>query len=89
MNIFLNYAKLSSLITEFFFSFVKNNRQESNTSKKEHGRKGFVMPTKSFVEIGITKIFCYKNNMFSSINKTFGCCSKIFGCSNKKNICCP
>ena len=34
------------------------------------------MPTKSFVKIGITK-------MFSSINKTFGCCSKIFGCSNK------
>jgi len=50
-----------------------------------HGIKGFVIPTKSFVNIGITKIFCY-NKMFSSINKTFGCCSKIFGYSNKKII---
>jgi len=43
------------------------------------GKNGFVMPTKSFVKIGITKLFCYNNEMFSSINKTFGCCSKIFG----------
>jgi len=42
-------------------------------------KKGFVIPTKSFVKIGITKIFCYNNKIFSSINKTFGCCSKIFG----------
>jgi len=48
-----------------------------------HGKKGFVIPTKSFVKIGIAKIFCYNNKMFGSINKTFGCCSKIFGCSNK------
>jgi len=54
-----------------------------------HGIKGFVKPTKSFVKIGITKIFCYNNKMFSSIKKTFGCCSKIFGCSNKNVICCP
>ena len=53
-----------------------------------HGMKGFVIPIKSFVKIGITKIFCY-NKMFNSINKTFGCCSKIFGCSNLKFICCP
>ena len=53
-----------------------------------HGRKGFVIPTKPFVKIGITKIFCYNNKMFSSINETFGCCSKIVGCSNKKFICC-
>jgi len=53
-----------------------------------HGKKGFVVPTKSFVKIGITKIFCYNNKMFSSINNTFGCCSKIFGWSNKKLICC-
>ena len=26
-----------------------------------HGKKGFVIPTKSFVKIGITKIFCYSN----------------------------
>jgi len=48
-----------------------------------HGTKGFVIPTKSFVKIGI-KIFCDNNKMFSSIDKTFGCCSEIFGCSNKK-----
>jgi len=53
-----------------------------------HGKKGFVPRTKSFVKIGITKIFGYNNKMFGSINKTFGCCSKIFGCSNKNFICC-
>jgi len=51
-----------------------------------HGIKGFVIPTNSFVKIGITKIFCYNNKMFGSINKTFGSCGKIFGCSNKKKI---
>jgi len=56
---------------------------------QQHGIKGFVTPTKSFVKIGITKIFCYSNKMFSSINKMFGCCSKIFVCTNKKIICCP
>ena len=50
-------------------------------------KKGFVIPTKSFVKIGITKIFCDNNQMFGSVNKTFGCCGKIFGCSNKKFIC--
>ena len=34
-----------ALLTEFFL----------------HGIKGFVIPTKSLVEIGMTKIFCYKN----------------------------
>jgi len=52
-----------------------------------HGIKGFVIPTKSFVKIGITKIF-YNNKIFSPINNTFGCCSEVFGCSNKKFICC-
>jgi len=54
-----------------------------------HGKKGFVIPTKSFVKIGTTKKFCYNNKMFSSISKASGCCSKVFGCSNKKFICCP
>ena len=49
-----------------------------------YGIKGFVIATKSFVKIGITKIFCYNNKMFSSIDKAFRCCSKIFGCRNKK-----
>jgi len=31
-----------------------------------HGIKGFAIPTKPFVKIGITKIFCYNNEMFSS-----------------------
>jgi len=53
------------------------------------GKKGFVTLTKSFVQIGITKTFCYNNTMFGSVNETFGCCSKIFGCSNKHFICCP
>jgi len=39
--------------------------------------------TKSFVKIGIAKIFCYNNKMFGSINKTFGCCGKIFVAATK------
>jgi len=54
----------------------------------QHGKKDFVVLTKSFVKIGITKTFCYINKMFSSVNKSFGCCRKIFGCSNKKFIRC-
>jgi len=71
---------------------VKNGREQKSIEELQrclHGIKGFVIPTKSFVKIGITKIFCYNYKMFSSINKTFGCCSKMFGYSNKKNICCP
>jgi len=48
-----------------------------------HGLKGFVIPTKSFVKIGITKIFCYNNKMFSYINKTFGCRSKFLVATTK------
>ena len=58
-------------------------------SRTDHGKKGFVILTKLFVKIWITKTFCYNNKMFSSVNKAFGCCSKIFGCSNKNFICCP
>jgi len=57
-----------------------------NRGEAAHGIKGFVILTKSFVKIGITKIFYYNNKMFSSINKTFGCCSKNFGRSNQKKI---
>jgi len=38
-----------------------------------HEKEEFVIPTKSFFKIGMTKIFCYTNKMFSSTNKTFGC----------------
>ena len=48
-----------------------------------HGKKSFVIPTKSFVKIGITKIFYYNNKMFSSINKTLGCCGKILVAATK------
>jgi len=54
-----------------------------------HGVKGFVIPTKSFVKIGITKIFCYINKLFSSTNKTFGCCSKSLVEATKNSFCCP
>jgi len=61
----------------------------SDGMSRVHGKRDFVIPTKSFVKIGITKIFCYNNEMFGSINKTFDCCGEIFGCSNKIFICCP
>jgi len=48
-----------------------------------HRIKGFVIPTKS-VEIGTTKILCYNNKMFSSINETLGCCSKSLVAATKK-----
>jgi len=69
--------------------FLLNIVQCKIVNPRNHGMKGFVIPTKSCVKIGITKIFCYNNEMFSSINKTFGYCSKIFDSSNKKYICCP
>ena len=54
----------------------------------EHGIKGFVIPTKSFVKIGTTKIFCY-NKIFSSINKTFGCSAKFLVAATKKSFVFP
>jgi len=53
-----------------------------------HGIKGFVIPTKSFVKIGTTKIFCYNNKMFRSVNKTFDAAAK-FWLQQQKIICCP
>jgi len=59
-------------------SLRRAERQRSEEqSVHPHGIKGFVILTKSFVKIGITKILCYNNQMFSSINITFGCCGKI------------
>ena len=46
-------------------------------------KKGFVMPTKSFVKIGITKIFCYNIKQFGSINKMFRSINKTFRSINK------
>ena len=67
---------------EFVILFLSCEKQYSTS--RTHGIKGFAIPTKSFIKIGITKIFCYINKMFSSINKTFGCRSKIFRCRTKK-----
>jgi len=64
-------------------------KEKRGTKHRFSGIKDFVIPTKSFVKIGVTQVFCYNNKMFSSIHKTFGCCSDIFGCSNKKFIRCP
>ena len=74
----LSWKDPLSLFSVQLFSFALPSR-----------KKGFVIPTKTFVKIGITKNFCYNNKMFSSINKMFACCSKIFGRSDKKFICCP
>jgi len=49
-----------------------------------HGRKGFVLPTKSFVKIGTTKIFCYDNKMFSSIKKRLVAAAKFLAAATKK-----
>ena len=67
----------------------KNVRKCQHLALSPHGKKGFVIPIKSFVKIGITKIFCNNNKIFGSNNETLGCCSKILGCNNKKFICCP
>jgi len=75
--------RLSRIKGPFETASLKGFEIDPKLDVNAHGMKGFVIPTKSFVKIGLTKIFCY-NKMFSSMNKTFGCCGKIFGCSNKK-----
>jgi len=49
--------------------------------QREHGIKGFFIPTKSFVQIGIAKIFCYHNKIVLSTKRLVAV--------TKKNICCP
>ena len=72
------------------FSPPRKGKGDQETPQQSvHGIKGFVIPTKSFVKIGITKIFCHNSKMFTYINKTFGCCNKSFGYSNKIFLCCP
>jgi len=63
------------LLGEIAVDFVKILRRQPQFTEKN----GFVIPTKAFVKKRITKIFCYNNKMFISINKTLGCCSKSFG----------
>jgi len=54
-----------------------------------HGIKGFVIPTKSFVKIGITKIFCYKDKMFCPINKRLVAVAKFLVAATKKLLVVP
>ena len=91
MNRILNFV-ISLLKAQNYLNWTKNWMDAYKTCSVvtgAHGIKCFVIPTKTFVKIGITKIFCYNNKMFSSISKTFGFCRKIVGCSNKKFICFP
>jgi len=52
---------LTCFATSTIHSFSLKKRKE-----KKHGIKGFVIPTKSYVKIGITKIFCYDNIVLST-----------------------
>jgi len=53
---------------------------------QHHGIKGFCIPTKSFVTIRITKIFCYNNKMFSSIKKRLVAAAKFLVVATKKML---
>ena len=86
-DLILGQNNIFRVLILLYFS-TQTNSKTFLRLKISRGKKGFVIPTKSFVKIGIGKTFCYNNKMFSSINKTFGCCSKSFGWSNKKFICC-
>jgi len=55
-----NIINISAFLTERVFWSEKSHTTHSDI----HGKKGFVIPTKSLVKIGITKIFCYNNKMF-------------------------
>jgi len=54
-----NISKAVFLI-EVSTSFSPINKH-AKVARVLHGIKGFVIPTKSFVEIGITKKICYNN----------------------------
>jgi len=45
-------------------------------------KNGFVIPTKSFVKIGIKKVFCY-NKMFGSITKRLVAAAKLLVAATK------
>jgi len=54
-----------------------------------HGIKGFVMPTKSFVKIGITKIFCYKTKCLVLSTKRLVAAAKFLVAATKKILVVP
>jgi len=49
-----------------------------------YGIKGFVIPTKSFVKIGITEIFCYNNKMLFLSTKRLVAAAKFLVAATKK-----
>jgi len=53
-----------------------------------HGIKGFVMPTKPFIKIGIAKIFCYNNKCLVLSTKRLVAAAK-FWWQQRKIMCCP
>jgi len=59
------------------------------TLASPHGKKGFVIPTKSFLKIGMTKILLQQQNVWF-YQQIVWLLREIFG-SNNKNfiICCP
>jgi len=54
-----------------------------------HGKGGLVIPTKSFVKIGITKLFCYNNKKFSSIKKRLVAAAKFLIEATKNSFVVP
>jgi len=54
-----------------------------NIKKRLHGIKGFVIPTKSLVKKGITKIFCYNNKMLFLSTKRLVAAAKFLVAATK------
>jgi len=61
----LKIHKFRCLVTPQSFVLLSIIRSYfRNLNKKAHGKQGFVILTKSFVKIGITRTFCYNHKMF-------------------------
>jgi len=69
-------------------AFKSPNRERSVTFTA-HGIKGFVIPTKSFVKIGITKYFVTTTKCLVISTKRLVAAVKFLVAATKKNICCP
>jgi len=59
------------MVCSIFLTFV-------STEKHIARNQGYFIPTKSFVKIGITKIFCYNNKMFLSSKRLVAATKNIF-----------
>jgi len=67
----------------------KRGKIDDLNVERMHGIKGFVIPTKLFFKIGITKIFCYNNKMFSSINNRLVAAAKFLFAGTKNSFVVP